>query len=179
MGYEVMYDITLLASLLDPKEKRTDTYLERVTSVEEPSIKKGKVVPSVSAPVTSASPKVTKRSPTKKKLEVAPAKVFERKQKTKGNTPDSEDTESKEQPKKTRQTRKKTKTTSNEPTSSASVNIDISSYKPLTHCQRTIKNIRRKVLSDLVECFDDFNDNEKEEVEQEVIQYLCINDRSP
>lgn len=72
--------------------------------------------------------------------------------------------------------RKKTKS---QPTTSASVNIDISSYKPLTHCQRTIKNIRRKVIGDFKECFDDFNDDEKKEVEQEVINYLCINDRWP
>lgn len=99
MGYEVMYDMldgyasTLLASPLDPKKKRTDTSLERVTSVEEPLVKKGKEVPLVSTPVTSASPKVTKQSAAKKKLEVAPAKVFERKRKTKSNSLDSEDTE--------------------------------------------------------------------------------------
>lgn len=44
MGYEVMYDMldgyasTLLASPLYPKKKRTETYLERVTPVEEPSM---------------------------------------------------------------------------------------------------------------------------------------------
>lgn len=71
---------------------------------------------------------------------------------------------SEEPPKKmTRKTKKKTK---NEPASSALVNIDISSYKPLTHCQRTIKNIRRKVLNNLIDYFDDFNNEEKEEVEQ-------------
>lgn len=136
-------------------------------------------MPSVLALVTSASPKVTKWSPTKKKPKVAPTKVFERKQKAKNTAPDSEDTEPEVQPKKTRQMRKKIKTTSNEPTSSAPVNIDISSYKPLTYFQRAIKNIRRKVLSDLIDHFDNFNDNEKEGVEQEVIQYLCINDPSP
>lgn len=73
MGYEVMYDMldgyasTLLTSPLDPKAKRTDTYFERVTLVEEPSIKKGKAMPSVSALITTTSPKVTKRSPSKKK----------------------------------------------------------------------------------------------------------------
>lgn len=42
MGYEVMYDMldgyasTLIASPLNAKKKRTDTYLERVTPVEEP-----------------------------------------------------------------------------------------------------------------------------------------------
>lgn len=102
MGYEVMYDMldgntsTLPTSPLDPKEKRTDTYLERVTPVEEPSVKKGKAVPSVSAPVTIASPKVIKQSLAKKKLEVAHAKVFERKRKTKDTTPNSEDTVSEE-----------------------------------------------------------------------------------
>lgn len=49
----------------------------------------------------------------------------------------------------------------------------------MTHCQRTIKNIRRKVLGDLKECFDDFNDDEKKKLEQEVINYLCINDQWP
>lgn len=93
---------------------------------------------------------------------MAPAKVFERKQKTKSNTPNSEETVSEEPPKKTRQTKKKTK---NELATSAPVNIDISSYRPLTHCQRTIKNIRRKLLNDLIDCFDNFNDDEKEEVE--------------
>lgn len=154
MGYEVMNDMldgyasTLIASPLDPKEKRTNTYLERVTPVQEPSVKKGKTVPLALTLVTKTSPKVTKRSPAKKKPEATPAKVFERKRKTKSNTPDSEDTVSEEQPKKTRQMRKKTKS---EPTTSAPVNIDISSYKPLTHCQITIKNIRRKVLGDLKE----------------------------
>lgn len=51
MGYEVMYDMldgyasTLIASPLDSKEKRTDTYLERIALVEESPEKKGKVVP--------------------------------------------------------------------------------------------------------------------------------------
>lgn len=98
MGYEVMHDMldgyasTLLALPLDRKKKRTDTYLERIKLVEEPLVKKGKEVTSVSALVTSTSPKVTKWSLAKKKLEVAPAKVFERKQKTKSNSPDSKDT---------------------------------------------------------------------------------------
>lgn len=66
MGYEVMYYMldgyasTLIASPLDPKAKRTGTYLERVALVEELPEKKGKVVPSASIPVTVASPKVTK-----------------------------------------------------------------------------------------------------------------------
>lgn len=60
--------------------------------------------------------------------------------------------------KKTRQSSKKTKTTSNLSASSALVNVHVPSYKPMTHCQRTIKNIRRKVLDDLKEYFDDFND---------------------
>lgn len=48
MGYEVMFDMlegyasTLIASPLDPKAKRTGTYLERIALVEEPSVKKGK-----------------------------------------------------------------------------------------------------------------------------------------
>lgn len=67
----------------------------------------------------------------------------------------------------------------NELTVSTLVNIDISSYKPLTHCQRTIKNIRRKLLHDLVDYYDDFNDEEKEEVLQEIIIYLCKNDWLP
>lgn len=71
------------------------------------------------------------------------------------------------------------KSIGNVPTIFELVNLYISSYKPMTHCQRTIKNIRRKFLDDLKEYFDDFNDNEKEEVEQELIKYLCINDWSP
>lgn len=190
MGYEVMYDMlegyasTLIVSPLDPKAKRTRTYLERVTLVEEPSAKKGKepvvkkakAMSTTSTSVTTTSPKVTKWSSAKKKPEAAPAKVFERKRKTKGNTPDSEETVSEEQPKKARQTRKKTK---NEPASSTPVNIDISSYKPLTHCQRKIKNIRRKLLHDLIKYFDDFNDDEKEAIKKEIIQYLCVIDPSP
>lgn len=173
------YASTLFASPLNAKKKRTDTFLEKVTPVEEPLVKKGKTVPSVSAPVTSTSPKVTKRSPTKKKPKVAPATVFERKRKTKRNSLDSKDTKPEVQPKKTRQTRKKEETTCNAPTSSTPVNIDISSYKPMTHCQRTIKNIKRKQLSDLKECFDDFIDSEKEETKQEIINYLCVHGRSP
>lgn len=110
MGYEVMYDMlegyasTLIASPLDPKEKRTGTYLERIAPAEEPpavkekelAVKKAKAMPAVSAPVTTATPRVTKRSPTKKKPEAAPAKVFERKRKTKSNSPDSEETVSEE-----------------------------------------------------------------------------------
>lgn len=147
--------------------------MERVTPVEDPTVKKGKAVPSVSAPVTSASLKVTKRSPVKKKPEVAPTKVFERKRKTKNNSPESEDTEPEVQPKKTRQSSMKTKSTSNALASSTPVYIDTSSYKPLTHCQRTLKNIKRKVLDDLKEYFDDFSDNEKGEVEKEMIKYMC------
>lgn len=52
----------------------------------------------------------------------------------------------------------------NEPAASAPVNIDISSYKPLTHSQRIVKNIRRKLLHDLVDYYDDFSDEEKEEI---------------
>lgn len=35
------------------------------------------------------------------------------------------------------------------------------------------------MLHDLIEYFDDFNDDEKEVVEKEIIQYLCVNDQSP
>lgn len=139
MGYEVMYDMlegyasTLIASPLDPKAKRIRTYLERVTPVEEPSAKKGKepsvkkpkAVPAASTPITTTTPKVTKQSPAKKKPKVAPAKVFERKRKTRNTSPDSEEIVSEEKPKKTRQAKRKTK---NELASSALVNIDISSY---------------------------------------------------
>lgn len=96
MGYEVVNDIltgyasTLLASPLDPKKKRTSTYSKRIKSIEVLKQKKRKAVPSTSTLVTSAaSPKVTKRSPAKKKLKVIPPKVFERKRKTRNNTPDS------------------------------------------------------------------------------------------
>lgn len=186
MGYEVVNDMiigyasTLLASPLDPKEKRIGTYSERINPIVIPKQKKGKVVPSTLTLVTSvASPKVTRRSPTKKKPEAILPKVFERKRKTKNEAQDSGDTESKEEIKKTRKLVKKTKLTGNVSTTSALVNIDISSYKPTTHSQRTIKNIRRKVLDDLKEYFDDFNDSEKEDVEQELIKYLCDNDWSP
>lgn len=175
MGYEVMYDMlegyasTLIASPLDPKAKRTGTYLERIAPAEEPFVKKGKepttkkakAVPIALASATTATPRVTKRSPTKKKLEVTPAKFFERKRKTKINESDSEETKSNEKPKKARQTKKMKK---NEPAASTPVNIDISSYKPFTHFQRIVKNIRRKLLHDLVDYYDDFSDEEKEEV---------------
>lgn len=48
----------------------------------------------------------------------------------------------------TTQTSKKAKSIGNAPATLAPVNIDISSYKLMTHCQRTIKNIKRKVLDD-------------------------------
>lgn len=34
------------------------------------------------------------------------------------------------------------------------------------------------MFNDLIDCFDNFNDDEKEAVEKEIIQYLCVNDRS-
>lgn len=190
MGYEVMYDMlegyasTLIASPLDPKAKRIGTYLERIALAKEPSVKKGKelvakkakAVPAASTPATTATPRVTKRSLAKKKSEVTLAKVFKRKRKTKTNELDSEETESDEKPNKAKQTKKMKK---NEPAASALVNIDISSHKPLTHCQRIVKNIRRKLLHDLVDYYDDFNSEEKDEVLQEIILYLCKNDRSP
>lgn len=80
--------------------------------------------------------------------------------------------------KKTRQSSKKTKTTNNVPATSAPINIHVASYQPMTHFQRTMKNVKRKVLDDLKDYFDDFNYSEKEEIEQEVIKYLCDNDRS-
>lgn len=158
--------------------------MERIAPVEEPSVKKGKelaakkakAVPTALAPATTATPRVTKQSPAKKKLEVTPAKVFERKRKTKANEPDSKETESDEQPKKARQAKKVKK---NEPATSTLVNIDISSYKPLKHCQRIVKNIRRKLLHDLIDFYDEFNSEEKDEVLQEIILYLCKNDWSP
>lgn len=42
-----------------------------------------------------------------------------------------------------------------------------------------MKNVKRKVLDDLKDYFDDLSNSEKEEVELEVIKYLCDNDRSP
>lgn len=159
------YASTLLASPLDAKKKRTGTYLERVTPIEEPKKNKGKAVPSVSTPITSTNLKVTKRSPAKKKPKIIPKKFFERKWKSKNHSLEEEDTEPDIQTKKTRQSNKRTKSIGNIPATLVPINIDIPSYKPMTHCQRTIKNIKRKVLDDLKEYFDDFNDSEKEEVE--------------
>lgn len=42
-----------------------------------------------------------------------------------------------------------------------------------------MNNIRREILDDLKDYFDELNDTKKEEVEIEVIKYLCKNDRSP
>lgn len=186
IAYEVVNDIltryasTLLASPLEPKKKRTGTYLERIKSSEVPMGTKGKAVPSASTPVTSAAkPKVTKRTPAKKIPEAILAKVFKRTWKTRNHSPDLEDSELEVEVKKMRQSTKKMKTIDNVPTISTPVNIDISSYKPMTHCQSIVKNIRRKVLDDIKDYFDDFNDNEKEDVEEERIKYLCINDWSP
>lgn len=135
MGYEVVNDIligyasTLLDSPLDPKKKRTSTYLERIKPTEVPKQKKRKVLPSVLAPVESiASPRVTKRSPAKKKQEAILPKVFERKIKTKNNTPDSEDIEPEVEMKNTRQPSKKT---------------PIYMLKQLSRCRRYLKQIGR------------------------------------
>ncbi|XP_059078152.1 protein pxr-1-like [Cryptomeria japonica] len=116
------YASTLLDSPLDPKKKRTGTYLERIKHIEVPKQKNNKVVPSALTLVTSAaSPKVTKRSPEKKKPEVIPAKEFERKRKTRNNSPDLEGTELEVEMKKTSQSSKKTKSTGNVQTTSAPV----------------------------------------------------------
>ncbi|WP_258316880.1 hypothetical protein, partial [Escherichia coli] len=65
------------------------------------AVKKAKTVPVASAPVTTATPKVTKQSPAKKKLEATPAKVFKRKRKTRNTSPNSVETMFEEKRKKT------------------------------------------------------------------------------
>lgn len=83
MGYEVVNDIIigyasiLIASPLDPKKKRTDTYLERIKSIEVLKPKKKDVMPVASTLVTFAvSPKLTRKSSAKKKPEANLPKVF-------------------------------------------------------------------------------------------------------
>lgn len=151
-------------SQVEPNDKKVD--------------KKKKVTPT--SPSTSTRSKTTKSAQSKKKPK---PKVYEKKPlaTTKRGRQlilqEEFEIESKEESKKLKATGKKSKPVSD--ASKPSAPIEIKSLKPMSHFERTLKYLKRKQLHDVKDYFDSFDDKQKEEVVNEVINYLYQNDLSP
>ncbi|XP_059078170.1 uncharacterized protein LOC131876722 [Cryptomeria japonica] len=115
--------------------------------------------------------RVTRSTQSKKELE---PKVYAKKPtatKKRGKhlilPEEPEETESKENKNLLKETGRKSKPVGEIP--KQNIPIDIASFKPMSHFERTMKILKRKQLDDIKDYFDSFDDIQKQEVVQELI----------
>lgn len=57
--------------------------------------------------------------------------------------------------------------------------INILSYKPMTDFEKTVKSLGRNRFENAKKCFDSFDEDQKEQIVQQVINYLCQYNQLP
>lgn len=90
---------------------------------------------------------------------------------------ESESTDTEEEPKKVKATGKATKPVKEVP--KATVPINVLNYNLETNFERTEKTLGRNRFDNVKDHFDSFNEDEKEQIIQQVINYLCHYNRLP
>lgn len=180
MSYEVNYDLligysnNLLASPVHKKKKRLDTIEEQAakdgTSSSQPSNVKGKKKKVEKAPLTSflpANTRVTQSVQFKKDQVPQVTAMKQTATKKRGQQlilkVESDDTE--EEPKKMKATGKAAK--------------PVKEVPKATDFEKTVKTLGRNRFDNVKKCFDSFDENQKEQIVQQVINYLCQYNRLP
>lgn len=186
MSYEVSYDLlidyanNLLESPKDTKKKRLGTYQERIAPTKPNCVKEKKKKEDQWASM-STSTRITrsiqiKKEPVPKVYENKPT-VTRKRSRHIILQEESEETKPEEESKKMKVTGKKSKPVGEIP--KQSTHIDVTCFKPMSDFERTLKILRRKWFDNVKEHFDSFDEGQKQEVVQEVINCLCQNNRLP
>lgn len=168
MSYEVSYkllisyDNNLLASPKDTKKKRLGTYQERIAPAQPSSAKEKKKKVDQPSSMTTGT-RVTRSIQIKK--EPVP-KVYAKKQaatKKRGRhliiQVKSEETDTEEESKKMKLTGKNSKPIGD--ISQQSTSINVTSFKPMSDFERTLKTLGRKWFDNVKEYFDSFDEGRK------------------